>query len=55
MGCPDLADFYRLWITKSDLDITHKEVAGQLLLGHGSYDLVNRDVDRFRTPLNCFS
>jgi hypothetical protein len=44
MGCSYLADSYLLWITKSDLDITHKEVARQLLLGHGSYDLANRDV-----------
>jgi hypothetical protein len=45
MGCSHLADSYLFWITKFDLDITHKEVAGQLLLGHGSYDLANRDVD----------
>jgi hypothetical protein len=45
MGSSYLADSYLLWIAKFDLDITHKEVAGQLLLGHGSYDLANRDVD----------
>jgi hypothetical protein len=45
MGCSYLADFYRLWITKFNLDIALKKATGRLLFGCGSYDLANRDVD----------
>jgi hypothetical protein len=45
MGYSHLADFYLFWIAKSNLGIMHKKVAGQLLLGCGSYDLANRGVD----------
>jgi hypothetical protein len=45
MGYPHLADFYLLRITKCNLDITHKKVAGQLFSDCGGYDLANRDVD----------
>jgi len=45
MGYAHLADFYLLWITKSNLVIPNKKAAGQLLFNCGSYDLANRDVD----------
>ena len=45
MGCRHVADFYLLWIPKSCLDMAHKKVAGQLLIGCSSYDLADRDVD----------
>jgi hypothetical protein len=45
MGYSYLANSYLFWISKSNLGITHKKVAGQLFFGGGSYDLANRGVD----------
>ncbi len=45
MGYSYFSDFYLLWTNKSNLDITHTKVAGQLLLNCDSFDLDNRDLD----------